>query len=164
MGSFFTEIFEHELLTKAPIVFDWLFDEKKFESPAWNAKKKAKFTKSLKRLEGFGKGNFRKSEKMEKYPDVLPECGEQPIPFALFSSSNSVGQDFVRHVRNAIAHGNAEIRKVKGSYFCEFRDYQAGRKMQTAYIAIPANYLERIYKSYKDVEKERDNERPRGNN
>ena len=69
-------------------------------------------------------------------------------------NGKSEGRDWVRHIRNAIAHGNVNVRKIKGEPILEMRDFQPDKKKQTAYILIPICYLDLIKKAYKNVGKE----------
>ena len=111
--------------------------------------KKSKFTKRVKRLNGFGDTTFMKKTNDIAYPVIQTKRNRKRKPYALFSSSGSLGQDFVRHVRNAIAHGRVEVYKSNGSDYLEMTDI--GTHGQTAYIAMPVNYLHSLYRIYLEV-------------
>ena len=107
------------------------------------------------RLNGFSKATFKKKVSTESYPKLRTKRNRHRKPFAMFSSSGSLGQDFVRHIRNGIAHGHAEVYKAAGVDYVEITDYMKGKDtdpIQTAYIAIPLSYLDSILRLYREVE------------
>lgn len=150
MGSFFKQVYEKKLLKDAPAFYDWLFDDTRFTGAPWDAEGKGKFTKKLKHLGGFGNRTFKRKTKADSYPVIRTKRNRKRKPFALFSCDGSEGQAFVRHVRNAIAHGQAEIYTVDEIDYAELRDF--GKYGQTSYIAMPVSYLDSIYLIYREVE------------
>ncbi len=150
MGSFFQQVDEKKLLEDAPALYDWLVDDARFTGTPWDAVSKGRFTKKLKRLEGFGDRTFKRKTNADSYPVIRTKRNRKRTPFALFSCDGSEGQEFVRHVRNAIAHGQVEIYMVNGKAYAELRDF--GKYGQTSYIAMPVGYLDSIYRIYREVE------------
>lgn len=149
MNTFFQQTITDRLLSDAPAVFDWLLSDERFTDSNWDSIKKSKFTKRVKRLNGFGDTTFMKKTNDIAYPVIQTKRNRKRKPYALFSSSGSLGQDFVRHVRNAIAHGRVEVYKSNGSDYLEMTDI--GTHGQTAYIAMPVNYLHSLYRIYLEV-------------
>ena len=152
MGSFFTGLHEFGYLPSLAAVFDWLFSEHRFDGAIWNSNAKGRFTKELKRLDGFGSSSFLTKSAMNEYPVLKDRRNRKRKPYALFSSGGSIGESFVRHIRNAIAHGHAELYKVKGCLYIQMTDYDV-RGNQTAYISMPLAYLNDIRIIYSNLEK-----------
>lgn len=149
MSTFFRQTIEHGLLSDAPAVFDWLLSDERFTGSNWDSMKKRKLTNRVKRLNGFGDTTFMKKTNDIAYPVIQTKRNRKRKPYALFSSSGSLGQDFVRHVRSAIAHGRVEVYKSNGSDYLEMTDIRTHG--QTGYIAMPVNYSHSLYRIYLEV-------------
>ena len=70
--------------------------------------------------------------------------------------SNSIGKDFIRHIRNGIAHGQTKIIKRENTLYIEildFKDKDKSLDKQTGYIYIPLSYVVDIYKIYSEIQK-----------
>ena len=155
MGTFFRTAIDDHLLNNAPAILDWLFDDKKFESKHWTRGAKRKLTNQMSESYGCplqslpGKQAatcIQKSNQREIARDSL-------TPF--FSSSGSLEQDFIRHIRNGIAHGQAEFYKVKEADYIQIID--KGAKGQSAFIAMPISHLERIHQIHQEIDSNADN-------
>jgi len=151
MGSFFKEVEARQALPNAAAIFDWLLDDNRFQGNSWTKNNKAKFTKQVKRLDGFSDKAFRKKTSNEAYPAA---CGgkrnRRMKPYALFSVGSSLGVDFVRHIRNAIAHGHINLYTSGNQTYLEAIDYSRN-KAQSSYIAMPITYLESIFNIYHSI-------------
>lgn len=77
------------------------------------------------------------------------------FPQIWIGNGNSEGRDWVRHIRNGIAHGNTTVRRIKDEYVVEMIDFHTDGKTQTAYILMPLNYLMEIMNCYIEVEKKK---------
>lgn len=99
-----------------------------------------------------GSESFNRKSKMMKYPVFASKRNRKKKPIAVISSNGSLGVDLVRHIRNGIAHGNAELYRANALDYIEIKDF--GLKGQTAYIAIPLPYLSRLYCIYQGIEDE----------
>lgn len=157
MSNFFQKVMDERLLDNLPAILDWLFDDKKFDGPAWTAGTKRKFTNKVLKLEGFSKATFKKKTNGDSYPKAHVKCARPQKPYAMFSSNTSLGQDFVRHIRNGIAHGRATPFKSGGKDYVEITDWgtrrtKNGDRVQTAYITIPLSHLNSILRIYREVE------------
>ena len=152
MNDFFQNVMGEHLLNSAPAMFDWLFDDGKFDGPIWSTGTKRKFSNRVMKLEGFGKTTFKRKTARESYPETRAKRNRPKKPYAIFSSGGSLGQDFVRHIRNGIAHGNARLFKSGTVDYIEIYDY-GSKEQQTAYIVMPLVNLSRIYSIYLDVSK-----------
>lgn len=150
MKGFFRQTLDGHLLNDAPSLFDWLFDDEKFEGSKWDANAKRKFTNKIQRIDGFGKSTFKKKTRRDAYPEIRTTRNRLRKPYALFSSGGSMGQDFVRHIRNGIAHGHVDLYKVNGTDYVQLTD--KGRNGQTSYIVMPLTYLETIHRLYMETE------------
>ena len=80
--------------------------------------------------------------------------------YVKMTEDGSVGESFVRHIRNGIAHGNTEIVRQKQDEnkdaitILEIYDYKIfkGNHTQTAYIKMPVNELVDIYRLYIEIQ------------
>ena len=95
---------------------------------------------------------FNRKSRSLKYPAFRSKRNRKKKPFAVISSSGSLGVDLVRHIRNGIAHGNADLYTANTLDFIEVKDF--GLKGQTAFIAVPLSYLFSIYRIYREIERE----------
>lgn len=152
MGTLFQDLSRRGLPPELPCLLDWLFDDKRFQGDCWDQTAKATFTKRIRGLEGMGIGAFNRKSKSLRYPVFASKRNRKKKPLAVISSSGSLGVDLVRHIRNGLAHGSAEIYTANALDFIEVKDFS--RKGQTAYIAVPLSYLFRIYRIYKEIEGE----------
>jgi hypothetical protein len=155
MGAFFRTAIGDHLLNDAPAILDWLFDDKKFESKHWTRGAKRKLTNQISELYGCPSSIFARKTGGNVYPEIRSKRNRKRQPYAIFSSSESLGQDFIRHIRNGIAHGQAKFYNVKGVSYIQIAD--KGTKGQSAFIAMPTSHLERIYQIYQEIDKDTDN-------
>ncbi len=155
MGTFFRTAIDDHLLNNAPAILDWLFDDKKFESKHWTRGAKRKLTNQIRELYECPSSIFARKTGGNGYPEIRSKRNRKRQPYAIFSSSGSLGQDFIRHIRNGIAHGQAEFYKVKEADYIQIID--KGAKGQSAFIAMPISHLERIYQIHQEIDSDADN-------
>ena len=77
------------------------------------------------------------------------------------AKGSSEGRDWLRHIRNAIAHGKVRViykaDAGKSGMLLELLDFgkaETGEGDQTAYMLIPLEYLADIHKLYFEKEKQ----------
>lgn len=140
-------LMEHNLTTYGKVLDWWLTDDK-FRS--WESKDVSRFTKKLHRIEGFSveRDLHYGAAKDMKFPKKATR-----FPQIWIGNGSSEGRDWVRHIRNGIAHGNTTVRKIKDEYVAEMLDFHTDGKTQTAYILMPLSYFMTIMDYYKEVEK-----------
>lgn len=155
MANFFAELVSQELIKDWAETLDWLVDDNKFDKQYWSRGYVGSFTKKIKRLDNIGHQNYFYNSR-ENLDFTIPERLNKPL--IISAKGDGEGRDFVRHIRNGIAHGNTDFKKVKGILYIEIIDYNASKE-QTAYIFFPITYITEIHKKYKDVEKSRENNR-----
>ena len=138
------------ILSSYAQTIDWWLAEGKFKG--WDARKVSAFTGKLHKLPKINTANIhhgaRKGlafpKKASKYPQLF------------LAKDVSEGRDWIRHIRNAIAHGNTSARKhPDGTLLVEMKDYKSDGITQTAYILIPIDYLKAIKEHYEKVKKSR---------
>lgn len=127
---------------------DWWLAEGKFRG--WDARKVAAFTRKLHNFSGLNIAdihhgslkNLKFPKKVRKYPQLY------------LSEGISEGRDWIRHIRNAIAHGNVTIKRHSdGTILAEMKDYKLDQITQTAYILFPLVYLNDIKTRYEMIKK-----------
>lgn len=133
---------------------DWLFWGDKFnKSDGWTSRKTNQLTNQIKNLDCFSAYNYENFTHGNQEKLVFPKCHKNSVN-AIFTTDidRSVCKDFIRHLRNGIAHGRAKHRKIKNTLYIEICDYKDDSlKIQTAYILIPLDTFIRIQVLYKNV-------------
>lgn len=132
---------------------DWFLDDARFQNHKWDKTAKNIFTKKLKKIDGFTNQALLKKTKRVQYPKMNSKANHKKKPYAVFSSYNSIGEDFVRHIRNGIAHGNISIYQVTKNktkeFFVQIQDFYHSK--QTAFIAMPLDYLTTIKQVFEET-------------
>ncbi len=80
------------------------------------------------------------------------------MPIAVFSAK-SLGEDFVRHLRNGIAHGHVKCLRIDTSTYVELTDSYQNK--QTAYVLMPMSCFGQIREVYCEIESTFDNAKER---
>ncbi len=124
---------------------DWFFSEDKFKDN-WDKTKAGQFTNQLKtRLSLLDESNGY------QYKNVNPfATDDTPSPVIQHLSNKSEGKDFVKHIRNGIAHGRAYIKFQNLIEYIILTDYNI-QNVQTAFMYMPLEYLLIIHEVYKSV-------------
>lgn len=139
-------------------LLDWLFDENRFpKEKGWTSGHVSAFTKRVKVKLGLKNANYTYDAACRiSFPSNRP--AEKTI---MHSKGDGEARDLIRHIRNGIAHGKANLSKPNGELYIEIFDYNAQKtsKTQTAYMFIPLESLFIICKTYLDAEKSFPSER-----
>lgn len=152
----FQTLVEKQMIKEWACHLDWILSTSFFENKEiWSKGSVSTFTKKLKcLLECKDKSFVHKGN--PSFPDVKDKRRRPKNPVIIMSSTESEGRDFLRHLRNGIAHGSASIYNVSTGLFLEITDYKDDtHKKQTAYFAIKADSFLRITALYKEIEKTR---------
>lgn len=152
MNTFFYKLDSKGLIPELSRCFDWLLSDERFQKACWDKTTKGRFTKALRKLDGMDAQNFNRKSKNHKYPVFASKRNRKKRPHVVISSNGSLGVDLVRHIRNGIAHGNANLYSANGTDYVEIYDYK--NRGQTAYIALPISYLNEIFRIYQSIEAE----------
>lgn len=151
MMNFFKALNDHKLLVAHIPFLDWIFTEK-FDKTRWNNKNRIQaFTKLLYKYPGLTeKSRVYTAQKNIVFP--VKYKGTKPIVY--MSDGGSYGRDWIRHIRNAIAHGHCLFIERRGHFFLELKDYSNSEcTRQTSYLFIPIDYLLRTLKDYDELDK-----------
>ena len=154
----FSVLSERNLIDEYTKLFDWIFDENKLPSMKWDNRNKVQaFTKALHKLDRLSPANIHYDAKGRLN---FPEHSEV-FPCIYMSRDSSEGKDWLRHIRNALAHGHVKViyneDAGKTGILLELLDFgkvEADKGGQTAYMLIPLEYLAEIKKIYSDKEKQ----------
>ena len=140
--NLFSRLSEMRLIEEWVPVLDWLLDDSRFSAErGWNQQKKTSFTNEVKK-------RFN-NWIITKLKDATWEPQPQKTHYVKMTKDGSVGESFVRHIRNGIAHGNTEIVRQRQDEnkaaitLLKIYDYKIskGTQNQTAYIKMPVNEL-----------------------
>ena len=152
-NNFFKSLAKRKLLDDYAPALDWYLSSEHFKRDNWNNYIHI-FTKKIKQLAYLEKIDFKYGkEGIIKFP-TKREHNTKIILEQTNPDCKSLGKDFVRHIRNGIAHGRAKITKIKSNEFIEIKDYKDSKQiLQTAYILIPKECLKDIYDIYLKIDK-----------
>ena len=138
----------NKIIPNIYLIIDWLFDDKKFENEKWDKNKGTKFTKMIKKryfnnknyvYDSIGKLNLNKTYKSL---------------YIIMSNGNSEYRDLTRHIRNGIAHSNAELKNKSGEIWFYIEDYSK-KSEKTSKMSLTYEFLEFIYNTYKELLKQK---------
>lgn len=147
MSKFFQNIVDNNYFNEWAATLDWLVNDNKFDvQKGWNAGYIGSLTKKIKRMNGFGDKTY-----LHAPIKNLVFTPNNSNTMALFSNGDSECKDFIRHIRNGIAHGNTRCLRKKGELYVEIIDYDSAGKKQTAYFYFPISYITQAHKMYMDV-------------
>jgi hypothetical protein len=147
-NAFFKKLSEHNQLCGLVESLDWLLSDSRFVESRWDKNRVTRFTKQAKRLPG-----APSVWQIEASTRIAWSQKTSSTPLIQMINGDSEGKDLLRHIRNAIAHGNAAIRHRKGELLFEGRDFsnKAG-KPQTAYLLFPLELISKWYELYKSIQ------------
>ena len=154
----FSLLADHNLIDEYAKVFDWIFNDNKFPTLVWDNKNKVQaFTKAIHKLDRLSSDNIHYDAKERL---SFPERSDI-YPCIYMAKGSSEGRDWLRHIRNAIAHGKVRViykaDAGKSGMLLELLDFgkaETGEGDQTAYMLIPLEYLADIHKLYFEKEKQ----------
>ena len=131
-------------------ILDMLFLNDRFSpTKGWTPSEIGLFTKRLKKL-GSLSGvawtiDCQKNIEWDKQSDTIPHI--------TMSGEDSDGRSFLRHIRNAIVHSNADIQTIRGKDYMIIKDYSIkDPNNQTADMIIPLDSINEIYELHQEVE------------
>lgn len=152
MGKLFDGLVNEGLMREWASLLDWIFDDEKFSN--WTSGYVGSLSKKIKKMPNLNKKNYL-YDSAKKLPfDKKPDDKSIKV---LLGKKDGVAKDFIRHIRNGIAHGKTNIIKKAGVLYIEIVDYSKGN--QTAYIFMPISYITEIHKLYNNVKKSYENRR-----
>lgn len=148
MNNFFTQMRTKQEYDEWASILGWLFDDNRFsKEKGWEKGRVTKFTKQAKRQLGFSDNNFIKVPvKDEKLKSDMPKDSKTVV----MVSSESLGRDFVRHIRNGIAHGHVDFFKHHSELWLEITDNNK-QQQPTARIIMPVEYIVKLHKIYNEI-------------
>lgn len=157
MSKFFRKLYETGQIDEWVDVLDWLFDDNRFsQKNNWDSKKSEQLTKSM-----GNKNNLSKSKNTIKEINInlesFPQPGNSYSPIIIIENKKArISEKIIRHIRNAIAHGNYCIIEYSDNLFIELLDFEPDKKtkilIQTAYIYIPLAFILDFYKSFVSIQ------------
>ena len=130
MNRLFHDLAKNNRLTERAEKLDWLFDESKFFlKEKWTQGRITRLTKRIQEImyAEIGKGI---QECTGKGLDSLSI--DKGHSCAYRTSPNSISRDFIRHIRNGIAHGHCTLYKKNKRYFVEIIDCKPAKKSNQA--------------------------------
>ncbi len=156
--GFFTYISKNEDVNEWAVALDWFLSNDHFKKTGWKSYISV-FTKKITKIDGLEGVDIKYGEEGDlNYPARRPR-GCRIVIEQYDKQKKSIGKDFVRHIRNGIAHGRAHFvklnsEKTRKKNYIEIKDYRDdNEKHQTGYLLIPKHSLIEIYSVYLEVEK-----------
>ena len=134
MSAFFEELSRIGKLSSCAKLFDWLFDETRFDH--FTQTDITRITTVVHKLLTKEKIKYLPMSRLQMFS--YSPCSESEQVFA-FQTSKSAGRDFIRHIRNGIAHGQASISIIKKESCVRIVDYydHVEKEKLSSYIRIP---------------------------
>lgn len=154
MGNkFFVSLSQRGLLVDWAPLLDWYLSSEHFEGEIWKNYISV-FTRKIKKINCIQGANIKYGTKGTlTFPARRPN-GVRIILEQTTENCESIGKDFVRHIRNGIAHGRARFTKIGDEDYIEIKDYGDNlQTRQTAYILIPCDCLKSVYDVYSEQDK-----------
>ena len=156
--DFFSFLSNYNFIDEYAEIFDWIFNDNKFPKLIWDNPNKVKaFTKALHKLDKLSPNSIHYDAKCRLDFPIHSET----FPCIYMAKGSSEGRDWLRHIRNAIAHGKVKVihkaEDGKSGILIELLDFgkiENDDSGQTAYMLIPLEYLIDIHKIYFDKEKQ----------
>ena len=145
MGKLFANLVSEGLFNDWASLLDWFFNDNKFEG--WSPNKVGKLTKRIKKLPNVGKRNYD-YDSLKRLS--FPKKPKRKNVRIIIGKSDSEVKDWVRHLRNGIAHGRTNTKKQDGVLWIEIEDFNKNG-MQTAYMFMPMDYILKIHRLYKEI-------------
>ena len=149
MSKLFVNLVNNGLFNSWASLLDWFFDDEKFIG--WTPNLLGKYIKRLKKIPGLGDNNYKYDAiKNLTFPKRLTK---QKIKF-ISGRHGGEAKDWVRHIRNGIAHGKTRIVREPDELWIEIKDYNKSGD-QTAYIYFPVSFIFRTFEMYKEIDKKK---------
>ena len=149
MSKLFVNQVNNGLLNSWASLLDWFFDDDKFDG--WTPYLLGRYTKRLKKMPGIGKNNYQcDAIKNLSFPKRITK---QKIK-VLSGRHSGEAKDWVRHIRNGIAHGKTRTIKEPDELWIEIKDYNKSGD-QTAYMYFPISCIFKTFEIYKEIDKQK---------
>lgn len=132
MNRFFQDLAKNNRLTKRDEELDWLFDENKFfPEEKWTPGRITRLTKHIQEImyEHTERGKGIQKCTGKGLDSLSIDKGHS---CAYRTSQNSISRDFIKHIRNGIAHGHCTLYKKNKRYFVEIIDCKPAKKSNQA--------------------------------
>ncbi len=154
---FFKELSDKGWLDDWVEILDWLLTNNEDRLPqSWSKGKVGTFTKRIKSKSSLT-GKIKKVTQ-EQLEILAKNARQNKCQIAL--KSDFAIRDFLRHMRNSIAHGRAGFIMQKNETYIEMKDFKTNNEdYPTAYIFMPANCVKEIYGIYREIDKSVNNDR-----
>ena len=144
--NFFVDLVDYNLISEWGSLLDWFFNDNKFDN--WSSQQVGKLTKRIKRMDGINEDTYKyTSIKNINFPKRRPNDVK-----VLLGKSESVSRDFIRHIRNGIAHGKTKIIRKNAKLWVEIKDNNT-KKQPTAYLFMPIQYIYDIHEYFTEIDK-----------
>ena len=149
MSKLFVNLVNNGLINSWASLLDWFFDDEKFDE--WTPNQLGRYIKKLKKLPGLGENSYKYDAiKNLSFPKRLIK---RKIKF-LSGRHGGEAKDWVRHIRNGIAHGKTRIIRETDELWIEIKDYNKSG-YQTAYMYFPMSLIFRTFEIYKEIDKQK---------
>lgn len=142
MGRLFAHMNTEGKLSDCCELLDMLFMNRYMSNlPAWNRGYSAKYTKQMKQL-----------VEIETTNQYTSKLGTSEL--IQIHEKTSIAFNVLRHIRNGIAHGHADIVRRNDTLYIELRDYLSNKnEKQTAYIYLSIDTLLKFYNVHEQISK-----------
>lgn len=152
VGRFFQAFVDNGLYEDWAGVLDWLLNDNRFDKKYWDRGAVRSYTNAVKNACGFKNADEETYLYGCKKNVSFDKIKKGTRIVVRLIKKDSEARDFIRHIRNGIAHGNSSVIKVGSELYIEIYDYSSNME-QTAYIFMPLDYIMKLFKVYKDKEK-----------
>jgi len=149
MTIFFQTIGSRQDYKKWLLLIDWIINEEKFIE--WPQQKVSLLTKQIKQIEEIKLAGITNAKNGKGFPN------RQPRKTKIVISGKHGAKELIKHIRNSIAHGNAEFKTCNTVKYILLKDYYTDSRGNhkkgdySAYIFIPENVLFKIQDIYDTV-------------
>ena len=151
MSGFFQGIDEKFPKKQWGQVFDWLFDDSKFnKNCGWDKTGHTNFTEAMKKLDSFPNTSFVYKKSSTEAPSIPSSTHCPDKATVIIGDKIHIGEKVVRHIRNGVAHGNATIDERDSIFYVKISDVK--NKINTAFIYIPLSCICDICALYREIE------------
>lgn len=137
-NNFLAQLQRYDLLNEHAESISWFLSEKWRALSSWKRGDKRKLANQFKKIPGFRKDHFSYGSEVD-----FATTRRDNAPVIAMKKGDGQAMDWIRHLRNAIAHGNVELYFNDGQPLIEGKDFNQ-RGGQSAYFAIPLSYLNEI--------------------
>lgn len=149
MSKLFVNLANYGLINSWASMLDWIFDDEKYYG--WTPVLLGRYIKRLKKMSGLNNNNYKyDTVKNLSFPKRITK-GKIKV---LSGRSSGETKDWVRHIRNGIAHGKTRIISEPNELWIEIKDYR-NTGDQTAYMYFPISYILKTFDMYKTIDRQK---------